>query len=183
MLTDDARSAVVLSIVGTAKPDFGGDPADGYAMTIPYAGSYPPPERKRPADQDQTTPWATDFPSYVCSIANIRLPRPSASRWAWAYRAKAFDTQIGGIRYARKATLADGVMRTVRIYKTLKPELSAADAGKANGMIDSFDNSMGEVFKRSAKSPPLDNGPSAAPVPPLSDIDATAEHTVCSFNN
>jgi hypothetical protein len=176
---DDANSAIVLTVTGKGHGDWSGDDRDGHSNTIPYAGSYPPPERKRPAAQNQTIPWANEFPGYSCSIVNIRLPKPSAPHLIWDFRATPFDTRIGGIHYVRRSSMENGIVRALRIYKAYLPEIQADEAAQANRAIPGFDNSMGQVFEQRNNSSHA-RAVSPSSLPRIGDVDWLKAETACT---
>ncbi len=181
---NDARSVVVLTAIGTAGGDWSGDAQAGHSSTIPHAGSYPPPERKRPPTQDQNSPWANDFPSYECAISNVHLPEPSSAQLKWSYSAEPFDARIGGVRYVRSSSMGDRTVRTLRIHKTNLPEIDAAAAVKANAEISAFDNSMGQIFEeKEAKLPArMEENSNQRAVPLINEVDWTQQQTACSLS-
>lgn len=146
---DSAQAMLVMSLSGTGKLDWDGNASDGRNLTIYRAGFYPPPERKRPAEQDQTAPWLTDFPSFNCAVTTINLPTPAAQK-RWGFESKSMDRKLGGSAYWRFAQLDANTMRTIRSRRALKPEISAADAKATNAEIEDFDNNMGKVFEEPA---------------------------------
>jgi hypothetical protein len=182
---DESRSAIVLTAIGTANSDWSGDAQSGHSNTIPHAGSYPPPERKRSSTQDQAVPWANEFPSYECAISNVHLPKPSSAQLRWNYNADPFDVRIGGIRYVRKSSMADGIVRTIRIHKTYLSEIDATAAAKANTEIPSFDNSMGRIFEENTAGVFIRPSTASKAVsgPLIDDVDWTQQKTACSLDD
>jgi transglutaminase-like putative cysteine protease len=178
---DYDRSVIVLTMATTTSGDWSDDPKTGRSLGIARSGSYPPPKRKRPSNQDQGAPWANEFPSYECAITNVHLPR-SSGKLGWDYSADPFDVHIGGIRYVRSSAMAGGVVRTVRIHETLLPEIDAAAAAQANAEIASFDNSIGQIYQDSvAASGAKDPKPNPQSAPLIGDVNWTDEKTVCSL--
>ncbi|MDF7773970.1 DUF3857 domain-containing transglutaminase family protein [Sphingomonas sp. AOB5] len=143
---DEARAALILTATGDSKPDWDGDEKEGRRLTIPGAGFVPPSELKRPEDQEQTVPWATDFPRYRCWATTIRLPAAGVRR-RWTYHADPMNRQLGGIEYWRASGLRQNVMRTVMSRRTYLPEISAADAELLNREIPGFNNNMSSVYE------------------------------------
>ncbi|MBC2661303.1 DUF3857 domain-containing transglutaminase family protein [Novosphingobium flavum] len=180
---DEARSATIMSITGTTKPDWEGDDKTGHSQTTPYAGSYPPPLRKRPDDQMQSAPWINNYPNYRCFVANIRVPRPSNPKLTWDFTADPYDVQIGGVHYARRSELRDNILRTVKVSRTFQAELTAAEATKANAAIPDFNNLTGQLFEtRAARQGKTAATTAKATIPLIEEVDWTADSTACSLS-
>jgi transglutaminase-like putative cysteine protease len=179
---DDAKSTTVLTIKGKVHPEWEGDAVSGRSITTPRGGFYPPNELKRPAGQDQTIPYVTDFPSYVCSITNVKLPKSSAPRLVWDYLAGKIDEQIGGVHYYRRTQLTEGVLRSIRISKTYLPELAASQAQAIKKAIPAFNNKMVQVYERQAVASDRGAVDTAFPVALVGAIDWTATKTPCTIS-
>ncbi len=174
---DEAHGAVVLSAQGLGDMDWE-DMGDGaHRYYLPGAGFSPPDRLRRRADQDQTLPYATDYPAFRCWATTVRLPAPGAAH-DWTYYAKPVDRSLGGVAYWRKAGLTGTVMRTVMSRRVLLPEISAAQAAELNRQIPKFDNDMSSVFERSAVKGVAPANHDAAPF--ADDTDWLAAKTPCT---
>jgi hypothetical protein len=115
---DERRGVVVLTMTGEGKPGWETD-TDGHSFLDVFAsGFFAPRELRRPAEQDQSAPWSTDFPAYRCWVTTIRLPPPAEG---WGYRSPPINLELGGTLYRRDARLENGVMRTVKSKRTFLP--------------------------------------------------------------
>lgn len=148
---DAPRGALILTMTGEGKPDWEGDDKAGRALSIYSAGFTPPSELIRPAEQDQSAPWLTNFPRYRRWTTVIHLPQVQG--WTWAYRAAPVHRRLGGVSYWREAELRDGVVRTTMSRRTYLPEITAAQALEVNAQIAAFDNKMSRVYQRPAAAP------------------------------
>ncbi len=144
---EESRDALQLSMSGQGKPDWTGDDEEGRTLGIPGAGFNPPEELRRPAEQDQTAPWVTDFPTYKCWVTTIKLPAADA-KWHWDYSADPVDERLGGVAYWREAYLKGGVMRTIMSRRVELPEITRAMAEDLNTRLTGFDNHVSQVFQR-----------------------------------
>jgi len=154
---DEAQNLVVLTMAGEGKPDWEGDDKEGRSLDIYKAGFTPPNEHRRPKEQDQATPWLTDFPTYKRWTTLIRLP-PETARWQWGYSAKPVREHLGGVSYWRDASLENGVVRTTMSSRVFAPEISAAEAQEINTRLPAFDNKISRVFQEDSvrRGPPTD---------------------------
>lgn len=142
---DDAHGALVLSAEGQGDLDWE-DMSDGlHRYTLPGAGFFAPDRLRRPREQDQTLPYATDYPAYRCWATTVRLPAAGDTR-SWHYYAEPVDRSMGGVFYWRKAGLSGNVLRTVMSRRVLMPEISASQAADLNRQIPGFNNNMSTVF-------------------------------------
>jgi hypothetical protein len=116
-----------------------------HRYTLPGAGFNPPERLRRPADQDQTLPYETDYPAFRCWVTTVRLPAPGDTEM-WRYHAAPVNRSLGGVAYWRQAGLTGNVMRTVMSRRVLLPEVSAAQAAELNRQIPGFDNDMSSVY-------------------------------------
>jgi transglutaminase-like putative cysteine protease len=147
---DERRKTLVLSLVGTGKPDWTGNDKGGHDLTIWGAGFNPPDTLRRSKEQDGDAPWLIDFPKFKCWATTIHLPRPGAKHY-WAYYADAMDQDIGGVTYWRQAGLRDNVVRTVMSRSVEGREISAQQARAQNDAIPGFNNNMSRVFEAKTK--------------------------------
>jgi uncharacterized protein DUF3857/transglutaminase superfamily protein len=159
---DEKGSVLRLSVKGTTKLDWEGNDTAGRTLDIMGAGFTPPAEYRRPKEQDQTAPWATEYPSYRCWATAIRLPK-STARWQWDYRANPVHMTMGGVTYWRAADLRDGVVRTVMSRRFDEPEISASEAQQVNEELPTFDNKISQVFQVDANRLPAMHAVQAKP--------------------
>jgi Domain of Unknown Function with PDB structure (DUF3857)/Transglutaminase-like superfamily len=162
---DEPSGALVLSLTGTGDLDWSGDSASGHSLSINGAGFYPPERLRRPADQDASAPWATDYPLYRCWATTVHLPAAPAG-WRWAYQAGSMSRTLGGTDYWRRAGLTGNVMRTVMSRRVAVPEIPAAEAKALNDQIPGFDNNMSQVFEQRI---PLMASPANTDKPPFAE--------------
>lgn len=141
---DSARGVVALSVEGEETQDWSGD--TGHLLNITGAGFSPPAEMRRPAEQDQSAPWLTEFPMFRCWATTVRLPAPSAGM-RWAYRSFPVNRQLAGFAWWRSAGLSAQIIRTVMSKRSEVPEITAAQAAAANAMIPGFDNAISQVYE------------------------------------
>lgn len=170
------RNALILTLTGEGKLDWKGNDADGWYSYLHGAGLYTPNQRKRPKEQDQSAPFANEFPRFRCWATILRLPEPNGA-WHWNVAGKRMNRALGGVAYWRGISIRKNVVRSVQSTRSLSPEISAADAKVANDLIPGFDNSMTRVEQDYAlkadvgrSEPLLDGGDS---------IDWTADDTPC----
>ncbi|GHD00268.1 hypothetical protein GCM10019060_33710 [Novosphingobium pokkalii] len=174
---DDAHGAVVLSAQGLGDMDWEELDGGSHRYTLPGAGFNPPERLRRPADQDQTLPYETDYPAFRCWVTTVRLPAPGDTEM-WRYHAAPVNRSLGGVAYWRQAGLTGNVMRTVMSRRVLLPEVSAAQAAELNRQIPGFDNDMSSVYDQ-----PLFKGaqrPKDDPAPFADDTDWLAAKTPCT---
>lgn len=142
----EAGSALEITLSGLGKLDWTGSSKNGHALDIPGAGFIPPDEFTRPKDQDQSAPWAVNYPAYRCWATTIRLPKPEHGR-VWNYMAKPVSNVIGGVARWRVAELRGNVMRTIMSSRSVTREISAAEAAAANKALPTFDKWISNVFE------------------------------------
>ncbi len=156
---DEQQGVVVMTMKGEGKLDWLGDDISGRALDMFNAGFAPPAPLRRPKEQDQTVPWATDFPAYYCWATTIRLPA-SNKRFRWEHNATAVNRKVGGIAYWRQANVEGDVVRSVVSKRTYLPELSQAEAQDVNDRIPSFSKYVSRVYQ--VEAGPWDTGTPAA---------------------
>ncbi|MBL0115688.1 MAG: DUF3857 domain-containing protein [Sphingomonadales bacterium] len=170
------QAALVISLVGTGKLDWEVDDDGRHTLTIMGAGFYAPDSLKRPAEQDQSAPWVTDFPRFKCWATTVRLPAAKPTR-IWDYQADPVDVRLGGVAYWRDASLANGTITTVMSRRVYKPEISAKEARLLNGSIETFDNNMSQVFETPSKEGKFKN---SVALPPTSEVDWVSPDAPCA---
>lgn len=138
------QAALILTLTGKGKLDWRGSDEDGWYSYMHGAGLYAPNQRKRPKEQDQTAPFANDFPRFRCWATVLRLPKPNGN-WHWNVDGKRMNRTLGGTAYWRGISISDNVVRSVQSTRSLSPEISATDVRTANDLIPGFDNDMTRV--------------------------------------
>ena len=145
---DGQTGALTVTWTGTQKLDWEGDAPIDKTLYIPGAGFTPPDELNRPKEQNQSAPWAVEFPNFRCWVSTIRLPAERRNV-RWSYSSKPVDRVLGGVRYFRQATIQKGVVQTVMSKRSLQPELSAQEAKEIAKALPAFDNDKSYVFQQS----------------------------------
>jgi hypothetical protein len=167
----------VLSFVGNIKLEWEGDETDGHRLTLFGAGFTPPPEYRRPREQDRNAPWQLNYPSYSCWATSVRVP-DETGLWQWDYRANPVRLTMGGVRYRRESDMRDLTVRTVMSRRVEVPEISAAEADVVNEQVEHFDNKMSDVHQLRIGTRPQSH--TRLPFPPFSEsTDWTGDVPVC----
>jgi hypothetical protein len=174
---DEQKAALVLSFAGNIKLEWQGDDEDGRRLTLFGAGFTPPPEYRRPKEQDRTAPWQLNYPSYKCWATSVRLPAET-SEWKWDYRANPVRLTMGGIRYRRQSDMRDRTVRTVMSTRVEVPEISAAEAEQVNQDVEKFDNNMSDVYQLRPDAKPKTH-PKLADAPFSEETDWTGNVPAC----
>lgn len=143
---DDDNRLLVLAMTGTGKVDWDGDAKQGHTHYVYYGGYPPPNELKRPKDQPQDAPWATDYPSYTCYSATVKVPA-AGKGFRWGFSSKPVDRTLGGVTYWRIASFENGVVHVTRTRRVDVREISATQARLLNDAIKGFDNNKAYVFE------------------------------------
>jgi hypothetical protein len=150
---DRESAASILTIVGSAAPDWDDKGGGAYDLVLPGGGFSPPSRRQRPSGQDQQAPYFAN-PSYSCHATTVRLPEGTETQ-NWGFNT-VFNTMLfGKVYYRMMEKRDDGTIRMVRGSKVIHPEISAELASKDNQRIADFDNSMARIDfdpKRTFKS-------------------------------
>ena len=150
---DADNNVLTVKMTGTWRLDWQGNDSDGYSLSMPGGGFYPPDERHRPKEQDQSAPWErSKFPYYQCWATTIHLP-PNRTGWRWRHNVNPMNQTIGGTQYWRIAGMRNEEVRSVMSNRILVPEISAAEAESVNKAIPSFDNLHSTVSEESANEP------------------------------
>ncbi len=144
---DDRNGTLVLTMDGEGDLDWEGDATEGRSLDIPGAGFVAPAKLRRPRDQDQTAPWATDYPRYRCWVTSIRLPADDPA-WRWDLYAEPVDEELGGTAFWRRAAVNGQVLRTVMSRRTLVPEITPEQAADLNRRLPDFNNNISSVFQK-----------------------------------
>lgn len=143
---DDDNRLMVLSMSGTGTVEWDGDARQGHTHYLYYGGFTPPSEMKRPRDQPQDAPWATDFPAFSCHATTVKLPA-AGKGMHWTFSSNPVDRTLGGVAYWRIASFENGVARLTRSRRVDLREISAAQARGVNDAIAGFDNNKAYVFE------------------------------------
>ncbi|MGE0667011.1 MAG: TonB family protein [Sphingomonadales bacterium] len=149
---DQARGVVVMRMSGEGKLEWLGEGQSDRALDLFNAGFSPPTPLRRPSEQDQAVPWATNFPAFRCWATTIRLPEPQAG-WRWDHDAGDVNRKAGGVAYWRRATVDGSVIRTVLSTRTYLPELSQQQAQELNDQIPSFEKYVNRAFQVKGSAP------------------------------
>ncbi|MBW8733621.1 MAG: DUF3857 domain-containing protein [Asticcacaulis sp.] len=151
---DDDKNVLVLTYKGTWRLDWDGSANEGRRYTLPGAGFYPPDERHRASEQDQTAPWIRDtFPKFSCYTTTVHLPEPRKG-WKWGYEAKPMNQRLAGQAYWRNSGLKGDVIRTVMSSNVFLPEITPAEAAAVNAFVPAFNNSQSSVYEIKADVKP-----------------------------
>ena len=172
----DTQATLVLSLVGKGKLEWEGSDRDGHKLTILGAGFYAPEAFRRPAEQNATAPWLTDFPRFKCWATTVKLPAP-LSRRTWDYEAEPVDVRLGGVAYWRDSSLKNGTITTIMSRNTYQPEVSAKQAGQLNDGIEAFNNNMSQVFETKTKRRRAE---ASVALPPVADVDWVSPEAPCA---
>lgn len=137
-----------LTYTGTTEMDWDIDEYDNgdsrfVSYFLPGGGFFPPPERKRPSEQDFTAPYVNDPGHFHCDVTRVRLPEDDKN--VWALTSRNMDQTIAGITYFRVSSLINNEVRLVRSSRTVQHEISPVVARMANDQIDDFDNNKAQV--------------------------------------
>ena len=143
---DDDNRLLVLAMTGAGKVEWEGDAKQGRTHYVYYGGYTPPNELKRPKDQPQDAPWATDYPSFTCHSATVKVPAADKG-FRWSFSSKPVDRTLGGVSYWRIATFENDVVHITRTRRTDVREISATQARTLNDAIATFDNNKAYVFE------------------------------------
>jgi hypothetical protein len=173
---DEQQGMLLLTLSGQGKVDWTAW-NDGRTMNIYGAGFTPPNEYHRPAEQDHTAPWRTDYPTYHCWATAIHLPA-GGPKLKWDYTSDPVDMDMGGVHYWRVADLRDGVMRTVMSRRVEVPEITADQAEAVNKQLPTFNNNMSSVFQVAASNTP-ETHEALQRAPFSADTDWTRPETAC----
>lgn len=171
---DKKAQASILTISGKGMVDWEKDGGKARSTALPGGGFNPPDRRIRPAEQDQSLPFAIS-PTYSCHVTTVRLPKTTLEKH-WSFKS-GFDTRIFGRNYYRVFGISDGAIRMIRGLRTEQIEIDAKSASADNDRIAAFDNSRGYVFyDPSGGDMPPSKG---KPVPATDEIDWTADNVPC----
>jgi len=157
---DEARNVLVISFTGTWRLDWETNGGSGRSYSLPGGGFYPPDERHRPPEQDQTAPWVREsFPKFSCSTTTVHLPE-SRKGWTWTYEAKPMNRRLAGEVYWRASGQQGNTVRMVLSSNIYLPEITAVEAKAVNALIPTFNNRQSSVYEV-----PDTGRPSVAPLP------------------
>jgi tetratricopeptide (TPR) repeat protein len=159
---DDLQQAIILTMRGEGKLEWEGDDKDGHSLDVMGAGFSPPDELHRPAEQDQSAPWAVVSPTFKRWTTIIRLP-PATANHQWVLYDDPVDLRLGGKVYHREAELAGGVVRSTMSIRAYLDEITPAQATELNDKLPTFNNKISKVYETNAQ-----------PEPNLADVEKTA---------
>jgi TonB family protein len=144
---DEQRGVMIMTMRGEGKLEWLGNDASGRALDLFNVGFTPPKPLRRPRQQDQSAPWATDFPAFSCWATTVRLPSSKDPRWRWDHDAAPVNRKVGGIAYWRQVRIEGDVLHSVVGKRTYLPELTPAQAQELNDRIPSFNKYVSRVFQ------------------------------------
>ncbi|HEX3888513.1 MAG TPA: DUF3857 domain-containing protein [Phenylobacterium sp.] len=119
---------------------------------------------KRDAAQDQTAPFTVTYPSFTRWVTTIRMP-PST---AFGRQGEDVATTLGGVRYVRRTTTEGDTVVMYASIRSLKPEISAAEAAAAEAARPDFKPDSAWVWVADESLKPK-------PAKPAPDAEATAK--------
>jgi tetratricopeptide (TPR) repeat protein len=153
---DFTQNALVLTLGGEMRLQWRGDDKSGRSLEVVGAGFTPPNEMRRPPDQDQTAPWATDFPLFSRWTTIVHLPR-DIGHWRWDFSDAPVHVRLGGVTYWREAALHDGVLLSTMSKRATVSEITPAEAALLDQLLPKFDNAVSTVFEATAADEPQDH--------------------------
>jgi tetratricopeptide (TPR) repeat protein len=168
---DETQNTLILTMSGEGKPDWQGDDQAGRRLFLESAGFTPPAPYQRPKDQDQTAPWSVSFPTYDRWTTIVRLP-PARAGWRWTYQEAPVHRQFAGRSYWREVEMKDGVLRSTMSSRSLKREISAAEARDVDARLPQFDNAMSSVFEAKLEKGQTANDQPGEPVDRVLSLEA-----------
>ncbi|HTN40957.1 MAG TPA: DUF3857 domain-containing protein [Asticcacaulis sp.] len=144
---DEDKNVLILTFTGTWRLDAKGSKNDGRSYSLPGAGFYPPDERHRAKEQNQSAPWLTEkFPGFKCWTTTVHLPEPYKG-WHWDYDAEPMNQRLAGTAYWRNSGLKGDIIRIVMSRNIYLPEITVAEANAVNDIIPSFNNNQSSVYE------------------------------------
>ncbi|MBS0331154.1 MAG: tetratricopeptide repeat protein, partial [Proteobacteria bacterium] len=162
---DPRRRMLTVDCAGTGKADWSRDVSGGRTLWYEFEESGFPKIApfKRPANQDQSAPYAVAFPAYETTVVTLRLP-PDVQ---FGRRGDNIAATFGGLRYVRRAATVGDTVMMYRSSRALAPEFSAAQAAADEPRRAAFRSEPMFVWAR-PKPPPA----AAKPAPAASDAKA-----------
>lgn len=170
---DADQKLVVLSAQGNGDIDSDEQEAGSQDFYMPSSGFFKPDQFRRPKEQDQSIPWATNFPTYKCWVTTIKLP--DFPKRIWEYSAAPINQKIGGIAYWRKTELENNIIRNILSRKTYLSELTEKQANELNESLKLFNNNKANVFQIL----PRNHGSENSKVSSLTEIDWEKSDSDC----
>ncbi|MEM6475779.1 MAG: DUF3857 domain-containing protein [Pseudomonadota bacterium] len=141
---DKETQASILKITGMAPVDWEETGNDGYMLTLPGGGFYPPRRRFRPGTGSDKVPFHQSL-DYTCYVTTVRLPDDTSLK-NWDYNG-VFDTNMFGKTYYRMMELNnDRSLRMVRGSRVERAEIGPEEAKRDNERIDRFNSTTAVLF-------------------------------------
>lgn len=173
---DERRRAIDLEVTGAGNPGWSGDEKEGHSLSLPGAGFNPPNPLRRSSDQDQSAPWAVEYPLFHCWATTVHLPK-AGKGFVWSLYAKPMDERLGGILRWRNSGFSGNTIETVMSSHSYEPEATPGEAKIVNRSIPKFNNNMSSISEES----PADVQKEVSPELPFDDkVDWLNSPTPCS---
>ncbi|HEY0646290.1 DUF3857 domain-containing protein [Phenylobacterium sp.] len=127
---DDAQNdAFMIRLNGTADLDWRKNPDLGMReYRVANANNQPPGFPRREPGPNRDAPYAVPFPFYIRATTEVVLP---AGGKGFTVRGPSGQETVGGMELVRASSLEAGVARFTTDMRSLRPEISAADAEAA----------------------------------------------------
>lgn len=120
---DADRAELTMTASGSGKINWIDDARLGRMWLVPSSELFAP-GYERDAEQDQTAPYAIDYPHYDRIVVVATLPKTQRYRLSGMY----VRQSVGGYDVRRMASLKDNSVVMLRSSRALGPEVSAEDA-------------------------------------------------------
>lgn len=130
---DKEKAELKLSMIGDAKLDW----KDGW-FYVPHSGLAYEPDLERAPGPGHDAPWTVAFPSYEKARVTIQLPAGFSSD-----RSKSLSPvkeTLAGVEYVRTAEYKNNVFLMERSERSVRPEVSNADATAAQARMKALAN-------------------------------------------
>ena len=127
---DDAQNdAFMIRLNGTADLDWRKNPDLGMReYRVANANNQPPGFPRREPGPNRDAPYAVPFPFYIRATTEVVLP---AGGKGFTVRGPSGQETVGGMELVRGSGIEGGVARFTTDMRSLRPEISAADAETA----------------------------------------------------
>jgi hypothetical protein len=127
---DDAQNdAFMIRLNGTADLDWRKNPDLGMReYRVANANNQPPGFPRREPGPNRDAPYAVPFPFYIRATTEVVLPSGGKG---FTVRGPSGRETVGGMELVRASSLEGGVARFTTDMRSLRPEISAADAEAA----------------------------------------------------
>ena len=127
---DDAQNdAFVIQLAGTADLDWRKNPDLGMLeYKVTNANNQSPGFPRREPGPNRDAPYAVPFPFFIRATTEVVLP---AGGKGFTVRGPSGQETVGGMELVRSSGIQDGVARFTTDMRSIRPEISAADAEAA----------------------------------------------------